>query len=207
MSSSGYVLLPDRGVVSVSGADARSFLQGLISNDIGRVGAERAIYAALLTPQGKFLFDFVLMQHGDALLLDAERSRLDQLLKRLLMYRLRAKVVLDDVSERFLVAAVLGSDVAERLELPGSPGACRALENGSVLIDPRLSALGARALLPAASATETLAALGFAEQAHAAYERARIGLGVPDGSRDLPVEKATLLENGFEELNGVDFKK
>ena len=93
------------------------------------------------------------------------------------------------------------------LDLPERPGAARALEQGLVFIDPRLARLGARAMLPKESAAAMLADLGFEEVEQAAYERLRLTLGVPDGSRDLVVEKATLLESGFEELNGVDFAK
>jgi folate-binding protein YgfZ len=203
----GYVLLAERGAVTLHGPDARSFLQGLVSNDIARVSPDRAIYAALLTPQGKYLFDFIVAQQGDALLLDTERGRRDQLLKRLLMYRLRSKVEIEDTSERLAVAALPGAGAAIRLDLPDQPGACRKLDSGIALIDPRLAQLGVRVLLPTETIGRTLEAFGFAKLDPAAYEQARLGLGVPDGSRDLVPERSTLLESGFEELHGVDFAK
>jgi hypothetical protein len=141
------------------------------------------------------------------LLLDAERARLPDLLRRLTMYRLRAKVDLEDASGRYAVAAVLGDDVARRFELEDRPGACRPLGEGFVFIDPRLTRLGVRALLPPATLGPTLQALGFVPIEPEAYERVRITAGVPDGSRDLLTERSTLLESGFEELNGVDFAK
>ena len=207
MSAAGHVLLADRGVLALHGGDARSFLQGLISNDVGQVSENRAAYGALLTPQGKFLFDFLIAQEGAQLLLETERTRVEQLLRRLLMYRLRSKVDIEDVSGRFAVAALIGDGVPALLGLPERPGAARALEQGVVFIDPRLPRLGARALLPSDLAAAMLAELGFEELEHLAYERLRLTLGVPDGSRDLLVEKSTLLESGFEELNGVDFAK
>jgi hypothetical protein len=161
----------------------------------------------LLTPQGKFLFDFMILRTAGALLLDAERARLPDLLRRLTMYRLRAKVDLEDASGRYAVAAVLGDDVARRFELEDRPGACRPLGEGFVFIDPRLTRLGVRALLPPATLGPTLQALGFVPIEPEAYERVRITAGVPDGSRDLLTERSTLLESGFEELNGVDFAK
>jgi hypothetical protein len=194
-------------VLALHGGDARAFLQGLISNDVTSISEDRACYAALLTPQGKFLFEFFIAQEGAQLLLETERTRVEQLLRRLLMYRLRSKVDIEDVSARFAVAALIGDHVAGRLELPERPGAARALEQGLAFIDPRFARLGARALVPKESAAATLAQLGFAEVEPAAYERLRLTLGVPDGSRDLVVEKSTLLESGFEELNGVDFAK
>ncbi|MGH6895373.1 MAG: YgfZ/GcvT domain-containing protein [Geminicoccaceae bacterium] len=207
MSTAGYIVLADRGVLALRGADARSFLQGLISNDVEQIRPDQAVYGALLTPQGKFLFDFFIAQHGDGLLLETELARVEDLQRRLTMYRLRSKVEIADVSAGFAVAALVGDGVAEMLGLPARPGACRVLDGGLVLVDPRLVRMGARALLPGPNAGPMLAQLGLAAAPRAAYERLRLSLGVPDGSRDLMVDKATLLESGFEELNGVDFGK
>ncbi len=207
MSSIGYVLLPDRGVIAVRGADAMPFLQGLISNDLAKITDEQAGYGALLTPQGKFLFDFVMLRAGVDLLLDTERARLRQLLQRLTMYRLRSKVELQDASARYAVAAVLGEGAAVRFDLPDRPGACRPLADGLVLVDPRLAQLGVRVLMPPDTIDPALERLGLARLEPEAYERARLTLGVPDGGRDLVVERSTLLESGFEELHGVDFAK
>jgi tRNA-modifying protein YgfZ len=204
--SSGYVILAERGLVALRGADARDLLQGVVSSDIERVTSASATYGALLTPQGKYLFDFVIVQIGDALVLDTERARLDDLMRRLLMYRLRAKVEIEDRSDELEVAAVLGDDLATRLGLPAQPGAARPLKDGIVLIDPRLAQLGGRAVLPRTQSAVALEEAGFAALPPAAYEQARLALGVPDG-RDLVVDRSTLLEAGFEELHGVDFKK
>jgi len=205
--SSGHVVLAERGLVALRGDDAKGLLQGVISTDIERVTPSSASYGALLTPQGKYLFDFVILQLGDALLLDTERARIEDLMRRLLMYRLRAKVEIEDRSEALEVAAVLGHDLAARLDLPERPGAARALNDGVVLIDPRLPRLGGRAVLPRGRGAAALEKLGFAALPPAAYEQARLALGVPDGSRDLVVDRSTLLESGFEELHGVDFQK
>jgi folate-binding protein YgfZ len=205
--SDGYALLADRGVLAVRGVDVLPFLQGLVSSDLNRVTAQQAGYGALLTPQGKFLFDFIMVRGDEQLLLDTERARVGQLLQRLTMYRLRSQVEVEDVSARWAVAAVLGEAVAERLGLPDRPGACRRLGDGFSLIDPRLAQLGGRVLVPAVAIDATLEGLGPARLEPEAYERTRLALGVPDGSRDLVVERSTLLESGFEELHGVDFAK
>ncbi len=202
-----YVTLPDRGLVALRGPDTRAFLQGLVSNDVARVGSEQAIYAALLTPQGKFLFDFFIAEHAGDLLLETERARLPQLMKRLTMYRLRSRVEIEDASERYRVVALLRDEVPARLGLQAAPGACRALDGGLVFVDPRLAELGARALLPKEQAESALEALGFEPGTLAAYDELRLALGVPDGSRDLVVDRSTLMESGFDELRGVDFKK
>ena len=208
MPDAGYAVLADRGVLSLRGPDARAFLQGLISTDIARVRPDQAAYAALLTPQGKYLFDFVIAQRGDdGLLLDAERARLADLQRRLMLYRLRSKVEIADVSDDLAVIAAIGAGACAALDLPARAGACRPLSEGVVLVDPRLVELGVRIMVARSAAAAVLGSLGLEEVPATAYERLRLSLGVPDGSRDLAVEKATLLESGFEELNGVDFKK
>jgi folate-binding protein YgfZ len=207
MSTAGYVALADRGVLALRGVDARPFLQGLISNDVEQVRSDQALYGALLTPQGKFLFDFFIAQHGDSLLLETELARLADLQRRLMMYRLRSKVDIEDASAGFTVAALIGEGVAGLLGLPPRPGACRALDLGLAFVDPRLAAMGVRALLPAPDVASTLTDLGLEAVPPAAYERLRLSLGVPDGSRDLVIDRSLLLESGFEELNGVSFTK
>ena len=97
--------------------------------------------------------------------------------------------------------------MASRLGLPDGPGSARPWEGGIVYVDPRLPDLGARAILPRATAAETLGRFGFGHAEPQEYDRLRLALGVPDGSRDLPVEKAILLENGFDELHGIDWEK
>jgi folate-binding protein YgfZ len=201
-----FVVLADRGILAVSGPDRRSFLQGLISNDVERVGAAEARYGALLTAQGRYLHDFVIADAGEALWLDAERARLADLKRRLSMYRLRAKVALDERPE-LAVAAVFGDDAIAAFALPERPGAARPFAGGIALVDPRLAALGIRALLPAGEMRSALAALGLAEADFAAWDRLRLALGVPDGSRDLVPDRSLLLESGFDELNGIDWQK
>ena len=201
-----FVVLEDRGVLAISGPERRSFLQGLISNDSERVTPETARYGALLTAQGRYLHDFVLVDAGEALWLDCESARLSDLKRRLLIYRLRAKVALDERSD-LAVAAVFGEDACAVFDLPPQPGAARPFAGGLALVDPRLPALGVRVLLPREAMRPALAAKGLAAADFAAYDRLRLALGVPDGSRDLTPEKSLLLEAGFDELNGIDWHK
>ena len=206
MTEQTYVVLEDRGVLALTGDDARSFLQGLISNDINKVTPTHAIHAALLTPQGKYLHDFFIAETADGtLLLDGERARLDDLTKRLKLYKLRAKVTIEDQSEQWRVAALPGGPGTEALG--PDLGAAKAKDGGVLFTDPRLAALGARAILPADGAETTLSGLGLGAGDRAAYDMLRLGLGVPDGSRDLIVDKSILLQSGFDELNGIDWKK
>jgi folate-binding protein YgfZ len=198
MTGSSFCLLPHRSVIAVSGADRVEFLQGLISNDTTKVAPGQAIWAALLTPQGRFLNDmFVADAGGETLLLETERERAPALAKKLKMYTLRSKATVEDRSAAMEVAVAFGDDASKALGLDGA----------IAFVDPRLEALGVRVIAPAGQAAALLAGRDFAEAPLAAYDSLRLALGVPDGSRDLIVEKALLLENGFDELNGVDWKK
>ena len=154
MADASFALLDDRGVLAVSGPDRRAFLQGLVSNDVDKVGPDQARYAALLTAQGKYLHDFIMVETagvtaeaGAAILLDAEARRLADLKRRLSIYRLRAKVALEERPD-LAVAAVFGDGAFAALGLAGEPGTARAFAGGIALVDPRLAALGARCILP-----------------------------------------------------------
>jgi folate-binding protein YgfZ len=209
MSGLRCIELENRGVLTVAGREAADFLQGLVSNDVARVGAARAVYAALLTPQGKFLHDFIMTRWQDAFLLDCEAARLMDLGQRLSAYRLRADVELLDATEDWRVMALLGEDAGDRFGLAeADPGAAAPLDGGGLIYrDPRPQMPGLRALLPRQAATTPLDGPGISPGTAADYELARITAGVPDGSRDMTVGKATLMEFDFEALNGVDFEK
>jgi len=202
-----YLRLEDRALIAVAGPEARPFLQNLVSNDIDKVSAARAVYAALLTPQGKFLHDFFVLQSSGAMYMDCEAARRDDLLRRLTMYRLRAKVALEALDTELAVLALYGDGSLQALGLKPEAGAAREWGGGVAYVDPRLSDLGARAVVPASAVTDVAGAAGFRPGDAADYDRLRLSLGIPDGSRDLEVEKAVLLENGFDELHGVDWHK
>ncbi len=173
-------LLPDRAVLEVAGDDRVSFLQGLVSNDVAAVGPGRAVWAALLTAQGKWIADFFILADGDRLLLDVEAASRDHLAKLLTRYRLRAKVT------------VAPLDLPVSAAWNGTP----ATGGGVQAPDPRTPDAGWRILGPVTPTTDA-----------AAYDRHRLALGLPDGSRDLEAEKSTLVESGFDELNGIAWDK
>ncbi|MDF2097291.1 CAF17-like 4Fe-4S cluster assembly/insertion protein YgfZ [Aquibaculum arenosum] len=202
-----YSLAPDRGVLRIAGPDARSFLQGIVTADVERASEARAIWSAFLTPQGKYLHDFFLLERGEALLLEMAAERREDLARRLKPYKLRAKVEIVPADDDWVVALLWGDEVATRLGLPTEAGAAGPLGGGLAFFDPRLPEAGARALLPGGEAEAILAEAGFQEAPRADWEEQRIALGLPDGGRDMEVEKAILLENGFDELGGVDWRK
>jgi len=198
MTTLRYHIPPDRAVITVAGEDRQAFLQGLISNDTTKVSPGHAVWAALLTPQGRFLNDmFVVEDDSGTFLMETERERAPALAKKLKMYTLRSKVTVEDRSASLEVAHAYGPDAASVLPLDGAVA----------FADPRLSELGIRVIAPAGAAAGLLQAKGFSAAPLQSYDELRLSLGVPDGSRDLIVEKALLLEHGFDELNGVDWQK
>jgi folate-binding protein YgfZ len=178
--TTGY-LAGDRSVLRVSGPDARDFLQGLVTNDVGRLDGG-AVYAALLSPQGKYLFDFLLVADGDDVLVDVKADRAAALAQRLAMYRLRAKVTIAPAD----LAVVVGT---------GTPPA-------GAVADPRDPRLGWRAYGDAAALLDGLAPLDPAD-----LEAQRIAFGVPESGIELVPDDSYILEMGFERLHGVDFRK
>jgi folate-binding protein YgfZ len=199
MTARQFSFSPHRSVIAIGGPDRVEFLQGLISNDTTKVAPGRAIWAALLTPQGRFLNDMFVADGGDGtLLLETERERAAALAKKLSLYKLRSKVTVEDRRESLEVAVAYGPDAATTLPLDGAIAA---------FVDPRLGELGIRVIAPAGTAATLLQSHGFSAAPLQSYDELRLTLGVPDGSRDLVVDKALLLESGFDELNGIDWQK
>jgi folate-binding protein YgfZ len=190
-------LLPDRGVLKVAGDDARRFLNGLVTNDIAKVAPGRARYAALLTPQGKIIGDFIVAEapadDGGGFFLDVPKALARTLVDKLNFYKLRAKVRVEDLSEVLGVMAVWdGTDDSEY-------GLCYA--------DPRLAALGWRVVLPPQLAAEAADDLGATLAEPEAYEAHRIALGVPRGGMDFAYGDTFPHEADMDQLGGVDFDK
>ena len=206
MSAPHFTILKNRAVLSISGDDAISFLQGLVSNDVERVSESRAIWAAFLTPQGKFLHEFMIVGLPGRLILDCEADRRDDLLTRLKRFRMRSKVEIEE-DNGLAIAAAWGANQPSSYALSSDPGAAAQIDGGVVFRDPRLADAGLRFIADPNSLEQLLKGAGFTESDQAQYDAHRIAFGLPDGSRDLEVEKALLLENGFDELGGVDFQK
>jgi tRNA-modifying protein YgfZ len=188
MTAPFVALLGDRAILSVSGAEARVFLNGLVTNDIEKCKSGAPLYAALLTPQGRILYDFIVATSPQGIYLDAAAGEINGLVGRLLMYRLRSKV---DIALRsdLGVAALWGEDSA----VAAAPGIAAP--------DPRLARLGWRIIAP----RDELRA--FAESyPHGDYASHRLALGVPD-SADIGSDRTFALDAGFEELHGVSFRK
>lgn len=202
MAETHLAVLDDRGVVSVAGADAGKLLAGLVTNDMALldcappVGAP-ALYAALLSPQGKILFDFLVVKTADGFLLETAREKAGELVKRLSMYKLRAAVEIQDVSDAYRVAALWG----------GEPVSLSQTDSSFACADPRLRALGFRVLMKAQSAEGVAAAIGGTAKPAETYHAHRIGLGVPEGGRDFAFGDTFPHEALLDQLSGVSFTK
>lgn len=203
-----YTVLSERGVIAIGGDDRVTFLQGLVSNDIRLCSPTRAIYTWFMTPQGKYLHDFLVIETGDALLLDVEAPRREDLLKRLKMYKLRSKITLEDRTGTLAVAAVYGGEALRSLGLAGAErGSVLPLGTGFALADPRKAELGGRVILPAGEIDATLTPAGLVAAPFADYDTLRLELGVADGSRDLVPERSIALENDMDTLGALSWDK
>jgi folate-binding protein YgfZ len=190
-------LLLDRGVVKVSGADARGFLNGLFTVDVVKMTPGAARFGALLTPQGKIVADFIVFEaaeeDGGGFLLDCPRALAPALAEKLRFYKLRAKVQIDDLSAALGVMAVW-PDQAES-------------EYGPSFTDPRLPALGTRIILPPDTAADAAKDLGAALVDADVYDTHRVMLGVPRGGMDFSYGDTFPHEANMDQLGGVDFDK
>jgi folate-binding protein YgfZ len=175
--------LAARGVLGISGADRVAFLNGLVSNDVSLAVPGRAVWAALLSPQGRYISDFFIFQDNERLLMDAPAASVPDLLRRLSRYRLRAAVQLQDLSQSLRVYAAWN----------GAPP-----EVPVTAPDPRLEHAGFR-MISDHPIEETASP--------AAYDAHRLSLGLPDGPPDLETDKTLLLEAGFDELGGIAWDK
>ena len=183
-----FLPLPGRSVVAVSGADAMSFLDGLITNSLDGLSPDRAVYAGLLTPQGKLLCDFILALRDETVLIDVAASQAPAFVQRFGLYKLRAKVVIE-----------LRPDWGVGVAFGPAAGEAKPIATGVVFSDPRLTELGVRAIAPIAELTGTDSSVGD-------YEALRLGLGVGEGA-EIGGERSYPLEANFEPLHGVDFAK
>lgn len=218
--------LSDRALIVVTGSERVSFLNGLLTNSLAAVERGEAVYACLLTPQGKFMFDFFVRADGDRLLLEVDSARRADCLRRLSLYKLRADVSLA-VEDGYRVLAGFGipalaggiafadprhpklgwrawwpaeTPLPPVVDAPFAPGA-------TPWLDLALSAANAVAVLAGGDAPNSAGPAAVSVPAAEAYHRHRIGLGVPDGSRDLEPERSILLEFNLDSLNAIDFQK
>lgn len=186
--------LAERGVVRVGGPDAAHFLNNLVTAEVAHLAPGEAAYAALLTPQGKMLFDFLVVREGEGYLLDTAAANAAALSQRLGFYKLRAKVTVEDASAFEAVIAFWGGEPPPTLP-------------GVAFTDPRLPSLGTRAIVPRGSLAAVLSLPGLTRTDAGAFHAHRVALGVPEGGHDFAFGEAFPHDADMDALSGVDFTK
>jgi len=190
-----YTKIHTRCILEVGGSDATAFLQGIVTNDVEKPSPQRTLYAALLTPQGKFLHDFTIWKTEGGFYLTPEAGRATDLLKRLILYKLRTNVTFR-VREDLFLYALWGKESPE-----GEKGDTVKEGEDLICLDPRMMSLGSLAL------SRFFETLQGKEVPLEIYDLHRLTLGIPDGSRDMTAERAIPLECGLDELGAISWDK
>lgn len=203
--------LSDRAVLRLTGKDTLKFLQGLLTRDMNKLSDTQALYGLMLTPQGKFLYDFFIVKDGDALLLDVDAAKKAEIISKLTMYKLRSDVQIQDTD--YHVHAACGEEVFTLFDGDRTPGKVKKIDSGTAYIDPRTSTMFARMIdchperSEGSQANGFFATLRMTEGTLTDYDSVRIHHCVPDVRNDMISEKVFPLHFRMDELNAVDFDK
>jgi len=207
MNNEKVYILEDRSILYVSGDDCYEFLQNLVSNDLSKVKYDNSCFASLLTPQGKFLFEFIIIKHKSGYFIDCEKSQSEELFKQLNLYKLRSKVDLMNLSNEFVVAAFSLKKFLEFDDAKQVLGHTIKYREDPILLDPRNQDLGARLIINLEKLYLSLKKLKLKSSDASEYYTLSHKLGiVPLGLNKLQ-NKLFGIECNYEELNGIDYKK
>ena len=207
MNTQNVYILEDRGIIYINGTDAKEFLQNLISNDINKVSETNSCFASLLTPQGKFLFAFIIIKHKSGYFLDIEKSQTESLFKQLSIYKLRSNIEIMNLSNEFIVAAFNRERFLKFENAKDIPGNTIKYREDSVLLDPRNKELGARLIINLEKLYLSLKKLELQDSKIDEYYEFSHKLGIPQKDMNKLQNKLFGIECNFDELNGIDFKK
>ena len=207
MNNQNVYILEDRGILYINGADTKEFLQNLISNDINKVNENNSCFASLLTPQGKFLFAFIIVKHKSGYFIDCEKSQVEALFKQLSIYKLRSNVEIMNLSNEFVVAAISRKKFLEFKGVSDEIGNTIRYREDPVLLDPRNKDLGARLVINLEKLYLSLKKLQLKDDKVSTYYNLSHDLGVAQKDMNKLQNKIFGIECNFEELNGIDFKK
>ncbi len=200
-------ILEDRGLLYINGDDAKEFLQNIITNDIENVSENRSCFSVLLTPQGKYLYDFIIIKHKSGFLLDCEKEIIDDLYKKLNLYKLRSKVEILNLSNEFVVASLSKEKFLEIENSKDKEGSTIKFREDPIFLDPRSKELGARLIINLEKLYLSLKKLGLEiSEADEYYNHSHL-LGIPQVDTKYLQDKIFGIECNFEELNGIDFRK
>ena len=203
------VKLKDRAIIELNGQDNKEFLQSLVTNNVDLVSDNRTIYAALLSPQGKYLFDFIIFQNyiTKNLSIDCEKKRYPELIQKLNLYKLRNKIDIN-INNDITIYGIYGSDSSKiilNLKMNNQEGSTKSIKNNIYIVDPRNKNLGIRIYIIKNNSSKEFNTIPNGSSSELEYNR--IKLKIPKPEIDLEIEKSFIIENNFEEMNCIDFNK
>ena len=207
MNIKNVYILDDRAILYINGEDAKEFLQNLISNDINKVSDVNSCFSSLLTPQGKFLYEFIIVKHKSGYLLDCEKPQAEELFKQLSLYKLRSKVEILNLSNEFVVAAFSHEKFLTFDGAKDQPGCTIKYREDPIFLDPRNKDLGARLIINLEKLYLSLKKLDLHDANLKEYYSLSHSLGIVPKDLNKLKDKLFGIECNFEELNGIDFKK
>ncbi len=207
MNIKNVYILDDRAILYLSGEDTKEFLQNLISNNINKVSETNTCFSSLLSPQGKFLYEFIIIKHKSGYLIDCEKSQVDGLYKQLSVYKLRSKVEILNLSNEFVVAAFSQEKFLTFNEAKDIPGFTLKYREDPIFLDPRNKQLGARLIINLEKLYLSLKKLDLHDSNLKDYYSFSHKLGIVPKNLNKLQNKIFGIECNYEELNGIDFKK
>jgi len=207
MKNKEVYILNDRSILYINGEDTKNFLQNLISNDINKVNENNSCFSSLLSPQGKFLYEFIIVKHKSGYLIDCEKSQADQLFKQLSIYKLRSRVEILNLSNEFVVAAFSYEKFQEFNEAKDIPGYTIIYREDPIILDPRNVFLGARLIINLEKLYLSLKKLDLNDSDLKNYYLLSHKLGIVPKDLNKLQNKLFGIECNYEELNGIDFQK
>ena len=207
MNNNQVYILEDRAILYINGDDAKEFLQNLISNDINKVNDNNSCFASLLTPQGKFLFEFIIVKHKSGYFIDCEKSQANDLFKQLRIYKLRSKVEILNLSNEFVIAVFDSEKFLSFDNAKDVLGHTVKYREDPIVLDPRHKELGARLIINLEKLYLSLKKLGLKSADPIEYYKISHQLGIVPKDLNKLQNKLFGIECNFEELNGLDFKK
>ena len=207
MNIKNVYILDDRAILYINGEDAKEFLQNLISNDINKVSDVNSSFSSLLTPQGKFLYEFIIVKHKSGYILDCEKLQAEQLFKQLSLYKLRSKVEILNLSNEFVVAAFSHEKFLTFDKAKNQSGFTIKFREDPIFLDPRNKQLGARLIINLEKLYLSLKKLDLHDANLKEYYSLSHSLGIVPKDLNKLKDKLFGIECNFEELNGIDFKK
>ena len=207
MEKNEVITLEDRGFIQVNGPEAKEFLQNIVTNNVEKVTPESSLFSSILTPQGKYLFDFFIIKLKDNYLIECEKKSTSEIIKLLNFYKLRSKVDLVDLNEKYTVAIISLEKFREINNSDLLKGKTTTYEENLIYIDPRSEKLGAKIISKTKDINLIIKKLNLNIVDKQKYYKKSFELGIPQTEMKKLKEKIFGIENNLDELNGIDFKK